>query len=266
MGYQRPYGRRLVFGMPREAFRPSAIFLCVLALFITSGWMAWGSYGNATVNAVLFIVSGWIVSLCLHEYAHAVVAYRAGDIGVADRGYLTLNPLKYTHPVLSIVLPVVFILLGGIGLPGGAVWVDRHAIRGGRVTDTLISAAGPAMNVVFTLLLIIPFAIGVDVGAHLNFWAGVAFLAFLQLTASLLNLLPIPGVDGGNMVFPWLSPQWKRGFNHVAPYGMLLLFALLWSGRGNLYFFRAVFAVGDLLGLPPPLYAAGYDLVRFWSF
>ena len=49
---------------------------------------------------------------------------------MAARGYLTLNPLKYTHPLLSIVLPVLFLLMGGIGLPGGAVWVDRHAIRG----------------------------------------------------------------------------------------------------------------------------------------
>ena len=68
------------------------------------------------------------MSLCLHEYAHALVAYRAGDRGVADRGYLTLNPLKYTHPLLSIVLPVVVVMLGGIGLPGGAVWVDHAHI------------------------------------------------------------------------------------------------------------------------------------------
>ena len=61
---------------------------------------------------LLFVVAGWLVSLSLHEYAHALVAYRAGDRGVAERGYLTLNPLKYTHPVLSIVLPVVFLLLG----------------------------------------------------------------------------------------------------------------------------------------------------------
>jgi len=266
MGYDRFTGRRLVLGMPREAFRPSAIFLCTLAVFVASGAMAWYGFGNSTVNALLFVISGWIVSLCLHEYAHAVVAYRAGDVGVAERGYLTLNPLKYTHPILSIVLPVVFILLGGIGLPGGAVWVDRHAIRGGRVTDSLISLAGPATNVLFTLALVIPFAVGVDVAAHLEFWAGVAFLAFLQLTASLLNLLPIPGVDGGNMLYPWLSPQWKRGFDHVAPFGMLLLFALLWSGRGNEWFFRLVFAISDVLGLPPGLYALGYSLVKFWSF
>jgi Zn-dependent protease len=252
-------------GVPREAFRPSTVFLCVLAVFATSGVMAWREYGNATVNLILFVVSGWIVSLCLHEFAHAVVAYRAGDVDVAHRGYLTLNPLKYTHPVLSIVLPVLFIVLGGIGLPGGAVWVDRHAVRGGRGTHSLISLAGPATNVLFTLLLVVPFAFVTDIGAHRQFWVAVAFLAFLQLTASLLNLMPIPGVDGGNAVYPWLSPQWQRGFDHVAPYGMLLLFALLWNPTVNRFFFGVVFAIGDLLGLPALLYREGFDTLRFWS-
>jgi len=226
--------------------------------------MAWSDFGNARINVFLFVISGWIVSLCLHEYAHALTAYRAGDHAVAERGYLTLNPLKYTHPLLSIVLPVIFILLGGIGLPGGAVWVDRHAIRGGRVMDSLISLAGPAMNVIFTVALVIPFAIGVDTFEHHTFWVALAFLAFLQLTASLLNLVPIPGVDGGNAVEPWLSPTWQRGFNHVAPYGMLLLFALLWHPMIGGLFFDAVFAIGNLIGLPPELYAQGFNMVRFW--
>src|SRR5262245_25164117 len=190
MGFDRTRG--LVIGVPREAFRPSAIFLCTFAIFATSGVMAWAGFGNARVNVFLFVISGWIVSLCIHEYAHAVVAYRAGDVAVAERGYLTLNPLKYTHPVLSIILPVVFILLGGIGLPGGAVWVDRHAIRGGRVMDSLISLAGPATNVLFTLALVVPITLASDTEAHHTFWVALAFLAFLQLTASILNLVPIP--------------------------------------------------------------------------
>ncbi|MFS8479653.1 MAG: site-2 protease family protein [Micromonosporaceae bacterium] len=265
MGFGPRSRGHLVMGVPREAFRPSAVFLCVLAVFITSGVMAWQAYGNATVNLILFVVSGWIVSLCLHEFAHAVVAYRSGDIDVAHRGYLTLNPLKYTHPVLSIVLPVLFIVLGGIGLPGGAVWVDRHAIRGGRGTHSLISLAGPATNVLFTLLLVVPFAFVTDIGAHRQFWVAVAFLAFLQLTASLLNLMPIPGVDGGNTLYPWLSPQWRRGFDHVAPYGLLLLFALLWNPTVNGFFFGIVFAIGDVLGLPAGLYIEGFATMRFWS-
>src|SRR6185437_16692724 len=76
------------------------------------------------------------------------------------------------------------------------------------------------------------------------------FLAFLQLTASLLNFLPIPGVDGGNILYPWLTPQWKRGFGYVAPWGMLILFGLLFSPRINAVFFDLVDTVGDFFGLP----------------
>jgi Zn-dependent protease len=254
----------LVMGLPRDAFRPSGIFLCLVALFGASGWMLWTGFGNVRVDAFLFVVSGWLVSLCLHEYAHALFAYRAGDLGVVERGYLTLNPLKYTHPLLSIVFPLLFLVLGGIGLPGGAVWVDRHAVRS-RLADSLISFAGPATNVLFTFALLAPFAIGVDVSAHLDFWSSVAFLVFLQLTASILNFLPIPGVDGGNLIEPWLNEKWRRGFDHVAPYGMLLLLGLFWVPTFNRLFFDFVFFIGDLLGLPQGLYGLGYHLIRFWS-
>src|SRR5207244_672355 len=78
----------------------------------------------------------------------------AGDRSVADKGYLTLNPLRYTDAMLSIVLPLVFLVLGGIGLPGGAVWIDRSRIRG-RLRHSLVSAAGPLVNIVLALVLLV---------------------------------------------------------------------------------------------------------------
>jgi Zn-dependent protease len=257
-------GRTFAVRPTRQAFRPSWVFIGVVAVFVASGAMAWTRFGSVQFDVFLFVVSGWIVSLCLHEFAHALVAYRAGDLGVAERGYLTLNPLKYTHPLLSIVLPVVFLLIGGLGLPGGAVWVDRHAARG-RLTHSLISLSGPATNVVFTLALAVPFMVGVGVDAHPEFWAAVAFLGFLQLTASVLNLVPLPGVDGGNALHPWLPQDWKKMYDLFAPYGMLVLFALLFSPKINYYFFSFIFWLADLIGLPPSAYQVGLDLVRFWS-
>jgi Zn-dependent protease len=56
----------------------------------------------------LVVIIGWIFSLCLHEFSHALAAYYGGDITVKDKGYLTFNPLKYTHPVYSLLLPMVF--------------------------------------------------------------------------------------------------------------------------------------------------------------
>src|SRR5215813_184488 len=154
----------------RDAFRPSAVFLGILAVFVTAGVLSWFDIGSATVNIILFVLAGWLVSLCLHEYAHALYAYLRGDRSAADRGYLTLNPAKYTHPVLSIVLPVVFLLIGGIGLPGGAVWLDRHAIRGGKAVHSIVSLVGPGANLLFGVLLSIPFLLHTATFAHANFW------------------------------------------------------------------------------------------------
>lgn len=259
--HQRPI---IVGGANRDLFRPSPVFLGVVALFVTGGVMAWQGYGNVGFDVFLFVVAGWIVSLCLHEYGHALLAYRAGDVQVAAKGYLTLNPLRYAHPILSIALPVVFVLLGGIGLPGGAVWVDHHAIRS-RFLDSLISLAGPATNLLFAAILAVPFWIGVDVGAHPAFWAGVAALGFLQLTAGILNLLPVPGLDGGNAVRPWLRGDAARMFDLFAPYGLLLLFGLLFEPRLRAGFFWLIGVLSDALGLPSWLSAAGLDLMRFWS-
>jgi Zn-dependent protease len=273
-------GRELSVGVPRNAFIPSPVFVGVLALVGVSGWMTWIGFGNVRVDVFLLVISGWLVSLCLHEYAHAVVAYFSGDLGVAERGYLRLNPLKYTHPLLSIGLPVIAVILGGIGLPGGAVWVDHQHIRS-KVRQSLISAAGPATNIVFALVLAVPFLTGLaDVpqfdtgtsgqlslagGGHLEFWSGLALLAFLQVTAAVLNLLPVPGLDGGNLVHPWLSEQWKRGYNLMAPYGFILLFALLWQPQINRVFFGAVYWLAEGIGIPRLLSEIGFQLMRFWS-
>jgi Zn-dependent protease len=247
----------------RRAFRPSPVFLGLVALWVTGGVMAWYGYGNATFNVILFVLAGWVVSLSLHEYAHALFAYNSGDRAVAHRGYLTLNPLKYAHPILSIALPLLFLLLGGIGLPGGAVWVDRNAVRG-RLNAALISAVGPGANLVFLILLVVPFAIGVRTREHETFWSAVAFLAFLQLTAVVLNLLPIPGVDGGNIIRPYLSAGAGRLFDQIAPFGMLILFGLLFTPIVNDIFWTVVTGLGEAVGIPMRLVSLGFDTVQFW--
>lgn len=244
--------------------RPSAIFLALVALLLVSGWMTWAGFGNVRVDAFLMVGAGWLVSLCLHEYGHAYLAYRFGDEAVADRGYLTLNPLKYSNVLLSFVLPLVFVLLGGFGLPGGAVWVDRSRISG-RLRNSLISAAGPAMNVVFVVALAAPFWRDLSASRHVDFWSAVAFLCFLQITASVLNLLPMPGLDGYGILEPWLPPHWRRGARMIQPYGMLLVFALLWEPRVNALFFGLVNAISDALRVPQAAIFYGDHLFRFWT-
>ncbi len=215
------------------------------------------------MNVLIFVIAGWVVSLSLHEFSHALFAYRAGDHSVAQRGYLTLNPFKYTHPLLSIVLPVVFLLLGGIGLPGGAVWVDHGALRSRRQA-TMISLVGPGANIAFLAVLLIPFLVGVDVDAHPTFWAAVAFLAFLQLTAAVLNLLPVPGLDGGNAVRPWLRGDAAKIFDTIAPFGLIILFAILFQPKIGGVFFDGVRTLCDAIGVPRALVLDGWRLFQFW--
>ncbi|MDZ4267534.1 MAG: hypothetical protein U1D00_17900, partial [Mycobacterium sp.] len=93
----------------RQAVRPSPIFLAIVTITAAGGVLAWMSAGQvrpvAYVGVFVFVIFGWLVSLCLHEFGHAYTAWRFGDRDVAVRGYLTLNPLKYSHPLLSLGLP-----------------------------------------------------------------------------------------------------------------------------------------------------------------
>jgi Zn-dependent protease len=265
-------------GAPKSAFIPSPVFVGIVAVFVVSAVMTWSHFGNVKVDVFLFIVTGWLVSLCLHEYAHALAGFFSGDKSVADRGYLRLNPLKYTSPLLSIVLPVVVVILGGIGLPGGAVWIDHTYIRS-KVKDSLISAAGPLTNVILALVLAVPFWLGLGPKlvqlssgqfalagptSHLEFWSALAALGFLQITASVLNFLPIPGLDGGSIIAPWMSPAYQRAWSLFAPYGFILLFLALWQTKLGSYFFDAVFWIAEKLNLSEGMIQVGLELMRFW--
>ena len=254
----------------RTGWAPSPLFLALVAVAAISGWALWNLVGvdrSAPDGGIViglitfvFIAASWVITLCLHEFGHAIVAYRSGDLSVAHRGYLTLDPLRYTHVVFSIVLPLLFVLLGGIGLPGGAVFVDRRALRT-RFAHTAVSAAGPLMNLAVAIVLAIALPRG---DSFTVFWAAIAFLLFLQVTAAVLNLLPVPGLDGYGIIEPYLPRAWAQRAARIAPYAMIGLFALLWIPPVNAAFFAGIDGILGLLGVPPGLWGAGYGLFQFW--
>ncbi|MFI9105769.1 site-2 protease family protein [Streptomyces fildesensis] len=248
----------------RSDHRISPIFLGIAAVMAVSGWAVWSGFSSSPGFAVfLFVVSGWVVSLCLHEYAHARTALHSGDITIGAKGYLTLNPLKYTHALLSIVLPVLFVIMGGIGLPGGAVFIERGRIQG-RWKHSLISAAGPLMNVLFAIVLMLPFAFGATHSWPVGFLAAFAFLAMLQVTAAVLNLLPVPGLDGYGIIEPWLSYDFRRQVEPFAQFGLLAVFGCLWIPEVNVAFFDFVYTVMGWFDVPEDAIRYGYTLFRFW--
>ncbi|OBJ94989.1 hypothetical protein A5638_22795 [Mycolicibacterium fortuitum] len=249
-----------------QSVRPSPVFLVVVALTVGGGVLAWLAADAVKplsyVGVFILVIAGWLVSLCLHEFGHAFTAWRFGDHDVAVRGYLTLNPLKYSHPLLSLGFPVLVIALGGIGLPGGAVYVRTSWMTARQ--KTLVSLAGPAANLVLAVLLLASTWAFFD-PAHLVFWSGLAFLGFLQVTALVLNLLPVPGLDGYGALEPHLSPETQRALEPAKQWGLFILLILLFTPVLNRWFFSVVFWFVDLSGVPSQLVSIGSQLTRFWS-
>ncbi|GAA2339269.1 site-2 protease family protein [Saccharopolyspora halophila] len=243
-----------------SALRISPLFLGMIAVTVFGGVLTTMTNQVAlTAGVVLVVLGGWAVSLCLHEFGHAITAYRGGDWTVREKGYLTLDPRRYTDPVLSIVLPLIFVAIGGIPLPGGAVWINHAALRTRR-TESMVSLAGPSTNLIAGMLLagaiaLIPMPIGLA--------AALSYLAFLQVIAFVLNILPIPGLDGYGVIEPWLSHPARRFGEKARPWAPLALFVVLIGIPvvGRLFFSFAYF-VFDVLGGDPTLTSFGNSLFR----
>ncbi len=210
----------------------------------------------------IVVLLGWIFSLCLHEFSHAAVAYMGGDTSVREKGYLTFNPLKYTHPVYSILLPLLFLALGGIGLPGGAVYIETWRLRS-RAWKSAVSLAGPAANLV--LAIVLGIVLGVAPISREGIWPALSFLAFLQISALVLNLIPLPPFDGFGAVEPYLPERVRQGVAQVSNLLPWVVFFLLWYVP-EVYdtFWTVVVSLTHTLNVPLELVQLGLRDFRFW--
>ena len=251
----------------RGAIRVSPVFLGLVAATAASGALLWVGILPAFAGplTILFVTVGWITTVCVHEFAHAFVAYLGGDLSVKDSGYLDMNPLRYTNVLLSLVMPVLFLLLGGIGLPGGAVYINRGALRS-RTWDSAVSVAGPVGTLLCGVLIAIAFGASGRATwiSHLDFFAALAFLGFIEVVALLLNLLPVPGLDGFGIIRPWL-PYTAQGLAmQYGQLGILAVFAALWLVPPiNQAFFGVVLDLSIWAGIDPRLIFAGQLHMRF---
>lgn len=206
---------------------------------------------------------GWIFSLCLHEFSHALVAYLGGDYTVREKGYLTFNPLRYTHPLFSIVLPLLFLVMGGIGLPGGAVYIERGLIRN-RLMLSLMSLAGPTANLLVAIVLgfILRFSSSIDP----SLLPGLSFLLVLQISAVLFNLIPLPPFDGYNALEPFLHPAIRMQVDRFRDMAIWIILLMFWFVPvvANM-FWGTVFMVSTFLGVDWDLVISGLERFRFWE-
>ena len=219
------------------------------------------SFGQKALGFLLILL-GWMFSLCLHEFAHAWVAYRGGDTSVRDKGYLSFNPARYTNWVESLLWPLAFLLVGGIALPGGAVYVNRAALRS-RGWDCAVSLAGPAANLLLLLVLVIPFHLGVvDVEHPTILWAAYAFVCELQIMAALFNLVPIPPLDGFGAVSAFMDPLARARAYAMSTFVFLVFLMVLWSPNAvSFAFWGAIRDLTRAVGIPPELIALGWQMV-----
>jgi Zn-dependent protease len=229
---------------------------CDAATLQSSKWSL-----NVTIFVVVVFL--WIFSVCLHEFAHAWVAYRGGDFTVKEKGYLTLNPVNYIDPLNSLILPVAIMILGGIGLPGAAVYIRDDLLRS-KHWKAAVSLAGPAMNLVILIVTGVILSMFAQPGSALSHTLSV--FAFLQATSIIFNLLPIPGFDGFGALAPFMSHESQaRAYqyaNHIM-IGFILAFMFIPQVRAIVFVPASLLLM--VVGIDFQDVLAGWTAFRFWK-
>jgi Zn-dependent protease len=180
-----------------------------------------------------------LFSLTVHESAHAWVADRLGDSTARSLGRVSLNPVVHADLVGTVLFPLLA-AIGGVPLIGWAkpVPVRVERLRHPRRDYVLVAAAGPASNVVMAFaaaLVLAVLPVSPQTLGEPNVSAPLAALLSraLQINALLavFNMIPIPPLDGGNVLGGLLPLPMAASFNRIRPYGFLLLYALMFTGN-----------------------------------
>jgi Zn-dependent protease len=188
-------------------------------------------FGSPSPEVLVGIVVALVVGITFHEFSHALVADQLGDHRPRALGRVSLNPLRHLDP-----LGALFFLLAGFGW-GKPVPVNAYALRGGRRGLTLVALAGPVANFVVASIAAILFRLLLQAGMlDAEFPHRVMqLIVFFNVALGLFNLIPIPPLDGYNVVLPLLPPRQAFMAQRYAQYGYvaLLLLLVLSYGPGN---------------------------------
>ncbi len=181
-----------------------------------------------------------IFAITLHEAAHGYVAKHFGDLTAYAQGRISLNPLRHIDMTGTIIVPLVLLLLsklfGGSGILFGwakPVPVNFSGLRHPKRDMLWVAAAGPVANLLMALFwaLVLKFAVSVPESSY-ALSMGLMGKAGIQINVVLmvLNLLPIPPLDGGRIAASLLPHSLSYRFSRIEPYGMFILLLLLFSG------------------------------------
>jgi Zn-dependent protease len=176
------------------------------------------------LETFLWLIPFLLVSLVLHELAHAVVATRLGDPTPREQGRLTLNPIAHLDPLGTIMFGVTYFTTGLLFGWARPVLVDMRRFRHPKQGMALVAAAGPATNFLLALGAIAYIVHGNPEGR----WLDVALQAFtVNIVLGIFNLIPIPPLDGSRIVGALLPDRAYASWAAFDQYGMFVLFGVI---------------------------------------
>lgn len=199
-----------------------------------------------------------IASLSVHEAAHAWASYRLGDPTAQRLGRLSLNPAVHVDPIGTLLFPLIAILTS-LPLIGWAkpVPVDIRFLKHPKRDFALIAAAGPASNVVMAvigaiILFLMPGVAPGDIAGRAVMTPLFQFLdlfVVINVLLALFNMVPVPPLDGGNVLLGVLPLAGARMVEQMRPYGFMILYALMLTGALSTLLGPVAYFVLTLLGV-----------------
>ena len=195
-----------------------------------------------------------LLAITVHEAAHGYAAKHFGDKTAYFLGRITLNPIKHIDPIGTVVIPGMLLLLSAPFLFGWAkpVPVNFSNLNNPKKDMMWVALAGPASNLVMAIIWAIILGLFKSSGAsYALFVIGMAQVGIMiNLVLMLLNLLPIPPLDGGRMAVSLLPSPWSYKLASIERYGMFILIFLIVSGLLSAFLLPLLrFFQGTLIGI-----------------
>ena len=197
---------------------------------------------------LLLLFGVLILSLSIHEAAHAWTADKLGDPTARLLGRITLNPLSHIDWIGTVLFPILA-YYSGLPLIGWAkpVPVNFHNLRAPRRDFAIVAAAGPVSNLLIAVAAALVFA---AVFSAESFGPAARLLIMsvsLNISLAVFNMIPVPPLDGGNVLAGLLPEQFARILDQMRPYGIIVLYALMFAGVFRQFVMPVSDAIFDML-------------------